>query len=419
MTVVFAAKILCDLCYYFYYAGFVAAFFGLSGSPLPAVLLMTLAVTGSWLLRNKGALRFAPLALLLGCLPLIHAVADAVVLIPAAIYAVLTVKNMLLPPNRESMLDTFTLLVKFTPIPLFFAVLLGKMALYKAASLPCLLLYLVFSIFILRLLRHEEEILSRPRFQLMNAGVLLLVCLVCLAFSSQAFLGLLGGLAGGFYRWIISPVMNLLALVATGVGWIVYFLMKGIKPGKNKVELGTGESVLEQMEQQLEATGGAGDGSWLNTVAAGVVIVLCAVAAVIIFKKLMERRERSQLALTGVQRSDLRQVESRGGRRGSILPGSPRQQVRDTYRRFLIFCMQRGMQVHLSDTSGDMLLAVQQQFWCDADAAETMRGIYIRARYSDGDITRQDAREMKQAFAKLKERDRAERRALDRKVKGR
>lgn len=416
MTIVFAAKILCDLCYYFYYAGFVATFFGFSRSLLPAALLLTAAVTGSWLLREKGALRFAPMALLLGCLPLIHAAVDAVVLAPAVIYGVLTVKSLLLPPNRETVLDTFTLLVKFTPIPLFFAILLGKMTAYSAISLPCLLPYLVFSIFILRLLRHEEEILSRPRFQMMNAGILLLVCLACLVLGSPAFLGLLKRLGSWFYRWLIAPVMNLLALVATGFGWIFYLLMKNLKPGKHEVEMGTGESILEQMEQQLEATGGAGNGAWLNTIAAGVVIVLCAVAAVIMFKKLMERRQRSQLALTGAHRTDLRQVESRTRRR-SILPGSPRQQVRDIYRRFLVLCMQHGMQVSLSDTSDDMLVAVRQQFWCDADAAETMRGIYIRARYSEQEITLQDARIMKQAFSKMKERDRQERRALDRKVK--
>lgn len=77
---------------------------------------------------------------------------------------------------------------------------------------------------------------------------------------------------------------------------------------------------------------------------------------------------------------------------------SHRAKVRKYYRNYLKYAVRKGQKLERDQTSWDIWEAAP--YGVDKDASQTLRQIYLKARYSDHEITRRDAEEAKKALQK-------------------
>ena len=334
---------------------------------LPAVLTILLPVLGMW---------------------------DRIALIPAITYSFYLAwcGNYNLSHERQS--DMFLLFGKSYPIFFLYAALFGGLRLLIAGSLLPALIMVILSVYLLRVLRHEPEIYTKPRFLLTNMWTLVVFVLAAWLMHLDAVTHAITSALLFVFHNIITPILSA-ALYA--IAYIISFLLTPLMQffnGNADFSLNTETGVEGLADQNLSENAGAQYPLLARILSVAAVLVAVTFVCVILirlFRRLAGDRTSSIESEIPTQRLDRSAAPSdeKFQRQFHVSPLHPVNQVRRQYRRYLKLCRGRGYTPCDFYTSREICRQTGDLF-DDTACIDELRALYIRARYR-GDASREDS----------------------------
>lgn len=405
MNLAFFLKILTDLCYYGTFAAFFASIYGLTGSVLPQFALLALAAALSRMADRKypgKPVRLLPLALCLLTFAIPTQTAGLVILAPAALYVVFCCATGRTHPRYYDTIDVFFLELKLLIFPAMFAVGLVQLQRVEQFSLPYLLVFLLGSVLLLRMLRHDEATLSQPRFRVMNGLSLALLCLVCGFLGSPLFRSLAATVFKAVWRLLSLPVLVVLGGVGMGMIWILDALLpdelnfEGVKQEALEFPTGTEELWQDQLTEQAAEPSRA-----VLFVISGLLIALAIVAVVVLFRRLAAARRAE--GTSGPEQHRFFAAAAPPPQRPltRLSARTPDRQVRYWYQQLLRRTDQEGGALKPSMDTRQQSREEGSTFPRREQEIARLRQLYLPARYK-GQATAEDAREAKALYQQIK-----------------
>lgn len=400
MTVIVFLKIVSDLGFYFTFAGFFASMAKASAvNMLISILVMGLSVAVSFMLRGKGRLRFLPIALSVLCVLLPGtSIGGIIVLIMPVLYCAYVMAKELYVPEWDSQVSTFSLYWKLFFLLIPIGALAGKISIIYSFVIPCGILTLVCLVLLMRSLRHEQEIYTSRKYQIVNLGILLAVGLLALFLSSDLFLGAVVAFFKAIYTYIVSPILLVIIYVILAVmkvlAWLFSFIKFKAQPKNEEIKLNmTGtQDIFGDLNDEVGV-----NSETFDRVMLALGIVFGVIIAVLLFRYLTRRnRDRHEAAATTDYRFS---AEPTAKKDEEPDMGSAVQKVRAQYKKFLRFCRSEGIDFSRSDTSLDVNYRCASSMPKE-DTGE-FRDIYIEARYN-GKATKDDVSRAKELFSRIR-----------------
>lgn len=413
MSLLFALRMLTDLCYFMFIISSITSKFAHSG------LLMTspfiVAISGylccaMWQkYPKKRAMRLLPLVLCAAAFIFTKTAVDYVVTVPMVIYLFVLVLREKMSIGYEPTLDRFYLLLKIMPVGILFTVLASNKNGFVDVMMPYLFFFLIVTVMLLRMLRHSEQVNTDNKFRLMNALEIGAVCALGWLLSTGYIMSIFKFIGNLTIDYVLRPLFTGGFYVLGIVAWPLRKLLGLIDVDLEDYdfsELNIGEEAMDAgemavMEFYAEEAAKGGDAQIMQYVGVAVGVIVLAVLGIILFRILMRVGRKGVDNHFGDFREsiDLDPGEEKLGR-------SPRDRVRAMYRKFLGMCVRAGLDPDLNLNSRDVNQAMSKNF--DKPAMDGLRDVYIRARYSSSDITDDDVKIAKQMLDLAKKAEKAE-----------
>ncbi|MBR0139974.1 MAG: hypothetical protein IJM17_06780 [Firmicutes bacterium] len=395
-------KIMADLAFYYSVAGFFAVKYGADPSMIMAAMaIQTLAFTLSFLLEEKGPLRFVPLALcgLVFALPGL-CLAFALIMLPPTAYLVMSAKDKTYYPSWASSADLLSLYLKVLAGLSLMIVLTRGFEAFAAISVPCAIISLCACVMLTRSMRHDIDVYSSPVYQLVNAGTAAVLVIVSAAVSSKAFRSAVGSAVGSFYLKVIVPILLFFTHIIVYLFYILaqiaaFFLRLLHVEGAEVPDYQTiyGESAEEILETEYDPSAHP----LLRFIATAIVVGFALWVGWKFFRYMQGMLTRKRPKDTGERetRTFIGRKEEKSGRENEGLI----EKLRAQYRSFLKEYKKKSLPLEKHMTSENVLNISTAYF--DLETGKELRELYIRARYG-GLADRDDVARAKELVKALK-----------------
>ncbi len=267
--------------------------------------------------------------------------------------------------------------------------------------IPFALLFVVSYLFLLQLLRQDPEILKEAKFRMINLLGITIILLITLFLTTDPFFSWFKSAALATYEFILPPVLYLL----TWMGSVIFNIITGFfglfpEPddiGWKPNELFTKEKVHPEDMELIEEMTKPG----LLMILQGCLILVGVICLVIWFLKSRKGRKKQMNSSIHELRTYIRDDRPEEKVYADYFPPrEPREAVRYYYRNFLRLCVDLG---HKIPRHFNSRLVQDEVSACFREGPlDELRQTYIRARYSEAEISKEDVKQMKQKLKKLK-----------------
>ena len=403
MILCFFLKLLTEISLYFVLCNCIMsiAFVGVE-SLIPAILC-ALAGTISYQLDEKDKkYRYWSGPLLVLALFFAQGVGTGIALFMPAFYVYMIIKerHFTLDSEQQSLLFRWGLVASFICFFLF------GMFIGLRYVVPFILLFLFANVLLMRLLRQNPAVLHNKRFLLTNALQLGGTLIAAAFLTSKFVLNFLSNCWSWIYDTLFEPLTVYIAMAMAYIGyWIDTFFKMIFVDYKhtaqhNKFRPGDfhDEAFYQQIEQSMNEESPA-------VLILQICLFIIGVAVILAIIRWRKRGSgfKTQTAVKETRRSIPNDKKIEEKVPVDILPPKdPRLAVRFYYRRFLYLCKKLDYKFPESFTSEMIAHRVSRRL--GKNEVQDIRGTYIRARYSDKNITADDVAAMKEQVNKLRER---------------
>ena len=366
----------------------------------PVILLCACWLSGRLTGRGQGWLRWLPMAMAVPALIVVSNWPGRIATLPAVVYLPLYVYNNRRAPDYDYAADRFRRSLIAMGVALFLA------ALFRAASwkrgLPYLFLYFTLNMTLLRLLRHDDRVARSRRFRVINLAGVTLVCVAGFALSQPAVIAALRAL----WNWFLeNVVLNLLALVAMAIQYVLFglawvfsrvFGMDGLMdagmPALNSPD--ANQALLPRTAAEVRVLP-----AWVQYALKGVGIALVVVLGFVILRALSRRIGRTEIQ-SGTDRRESLDAEAPREPRLRLRRRDAQDGVRHWYRKALSLIRARGG--HVAATMNTLQIQQENADAVDYAAMDALREIYLPVRYGEREAGRENVVQAKAAYERLK-----------------
>ncbi len=403
MSFAYALTFFCDALLYFGAVGCL----GLLGACRDDLFWVPVLLLGAcWLsgrlgrYRDRSWLRWLPMAV---AVPWFFAAGNwpgRLVSLPMLVYLPLYVYNNRRAPDYDYAADRFRHSLIGMGAALFFALILHSP--HWKDGLPYLFLYFTLNMTLLRLLRHDDRVAKSRRFRALNLLGVGLVCAAGFALSQPAIVSALGVA----WSWFVeNVVLNLLALAAWAIQWVLYgfawifatvFGVRSLGPTElpDLNPMAGEHSMLPRSAVEAQAL------PWfVRLLIQGAGIALLAVVAFLILRALSRRIGRTEQS-SGTDERESLDAEAPKEPRIPRLRRDPEAGVRHWYRKALMLIRARGGKV--SPTMNTLQIQQQNAYAVNYEAMDALRETYLPVRYGGRAATRADVERARAAYERLK-----------------
>lgn len=400
MIILHLLRMLVDVAFYSAFAGLFAMKAGGQGA-FVSMLLICVAYALTSLggeRRRRRMLWLMPMAAAFA-LPGVTG-ADRWLMLPAAAYVIWLVWQGDYTLSRERQQQIFGLFCKAAPVFAILAAIMWSGHEVTEVTLPYGLVLLIASVLLMRSLRHDPSVYLSKRYQMTNLLSVATVAAVAWLVSNEAVVNGAAALLKAFYNRVIWPVIALLLRLLFGLLSLferLFALLRSWMTGAPRVQ----EPIQMDLRGIEGLTGESltpGEASPLAHALGGLVIIAGTGLALLAFFRWLRGRYAGDQGGSGVQETRVilsPLTDARREREDNAVRG-----VRRQYRKFLKLCEDLGAERTPASTSLDMhwqakaLPGVSQ-------VSETVRGLYIRARYA-GEAEAEDVQQMKKLCARAR-----------------
>lgn len=365
----------------------------------PALIFPALAAAGSFLLLLKEKNRYPALLLALPAFAFARTTADFILL------AILCAYTFYIVHKKMYLNDDGDFRQAFQP-QLFVCILCCIVAgvtvdfrVLNEVLLPCVLVIIVSSVALMRILRHNRETIDSGAFKLSNTITLVLVCASTMILSSGLVLDTVFGVLGFIYNKVLltgfgiflSVAIRFLALFSKLFAWIFGKEVKFYEDG----DAGTVGAVDELIYDEVEGE--------LPPIITWIFVGLLAVGALYLaykgLKALAGRNRRFEnVSPFALSRQTIEVPKE--NRRNPFAKRSERESIRHQYRKFLKECLDRGFMITPNFDSQEIADGARDYF--RGAPLDSFRQLYIKARYTDYDISKEEAKQAKSLYTEIK-----------------
>ncbi len=403
MILCFFLKLLTEVALYFVIGNCImsVAFTGIENL-LPAILCAAAGTLSYWLDETKKN-RYLSVPLLLLVFLFAKGIGTGIALfIPAFyIYMVIKEKHFFLDSEQQTLLFRWGLAASFICFFLF------GMFIGLRFVVPFILLFLFANVLLVRLLRQNPAVLHNKRFLLSNALQLGATLLIAAVLTSKFVINFFASCWEWLYDTLFEPLTIYIAMALAYLGTLMDSAFKLVfdgykrRPQHYKWRPGAfhDEAFYEEIKQSMTQESPAVIFLQVCLFIIGLLVVL----AIIRWRK----RGSSFTKQTAVKetRKTITEKEKRTEDKTPVdilPPREPRAAVRYYYRSFLRLCKKLDYKFPLSFTSELIANRVTRRF--GKNEVQSIRSTYIRARYSDKEVTPEDVAAIKEQVNKLRER---------------
>lgn len=273
--------------------------------------------------------------------------------------------------------------------------------------IPFVILLFICTLILTQALRHDPSVYLQRRYRTAVLLCSALLALLVVLFSSSWFINLLLQLPYLFYRWVIAPIIMLVALVVGGV------LMLLFSPLQDKIRnflsqiydqfVGRLDAPLHELPENMEAEAPFQLLDYLGPLFTLAISIAGLILLVRLIKRNRHRFQPSNAKETRTTVSDSRYFEA-AAPADLFPPSEPRKAVRYYYRCFLRTCQKMG--VFFPSSADSQTIEQQSQKFFRPESLSQLRQVrrvYIKARYSDDPVQEQDVQQIKSAYEYLKD----------------
>lgn len=380
-------------------AGFILGLFTPVSLLAPAALLAALCAGAGYLLRKRGrAARLVPCLAMAPAFLLCESRGDMALTGLILCYLVYILWQGIFMNDDDDFKISFQRSFALCLGVCLLSAISMKLDTLNTVLLPYISIMAVCGIALMRILRHSRETIDSPAFKLSNLAAVGGVCLLTLFFTSDIFVSALGGGISFVYNNIIYKVLMACVYAMTSFLSLFSRLFALIFHREVKFrDSGTGEAA-GRSDMTYEDVGPTEVPQILVWIFAA--LLAAAVIFIIIraFKALAGKNRRFDKKSAFETSRDT--IEIAREPRGSIFSrGDHRSDVRRSYRRFLKECLSRGMHI-TKDEDTDQIAHYAGQYF-DGAPLGGLRDIYIKARYTEKEITGEEAKEAKRLSAEI------------------
>ena len=388
MSLLFALKILGDLCLWFTLVGAIGPWFGQTMFLLWPGLLLALAAGLACALRDRRPWNSVYLLAPAACLLLPGSIFDWLALVPPLVYVLVLISRKRFAVDHGHYLDAFTRGLIFAGAVLLLCLIgadLKQAAAYAAG-------YVLIGVFLLRQLRLGPQ--ERWQDRLLNlsglAAVLVLCGLLCLVLWGAARIPF-----WSLFLWFFY----LLWYAFQAAAW----LLSRIRPSAAAPE----QSQSQERPQprlpafSLEAARREFDPD--NALILGILLAAAfAIGGFFLVRRMLRTLRRDNGAASKrVWTEPLRNRDPR-----PVGPVTDRERLRRVYRKFLDLLRRRGVSLSPSQTTAQIHRSAAAA--ADPEPAGKLRRLYLPARYDQGaEIGPEQVREARQLLRQIEKEDKS------------
>lgn len=399
-------KLLFDLSLYYTISGYYLILIARE-SPAAALFLALIAAAGldAFLRSRSGArersviLRCLPLALPLLALLTKPTLCQALHALPPWLYLGFSMLTDRVDTRYLTFRSRYFLGLRLLLLLIFGPLFPGRFGPALAATVPYLIGMLLSGVCLLRMLREQRR--EGLRHGLYLAAFALLCAALTLGKAPQMLLKGFGLL----YRWVLTPLILVAAIILAGLFYGVYLLAAWLV---SRVQ-GSGEMPSIQLQEAAEILGleneyaaVTADLTWLKILLIVVASLFALWILFLIFRSLLgDRIPPAAQSPWKVRGGKAASLEPSAVRPGLLRPRDNRLAVRYYYARFLAECRRRGLSVPRGMTATELAERCADVF-PGADPA-ALAAVYRPARYSPAEpVTRADVQRAAELWNALK-----------------
>ncbi|MBR2668522.1 MAG: hypothetical protein IKE36_01850 [Solobacterium sp.] len=373
--------VLRELCMYYSTLGFL---FSLSENALPLLPSIGIcAVSGilCLLLKNQRTLGYLPLVLLAGLVFPGFTLIKLVSALPVVLLYVLKTQRDGWQADYDNVRRFMSGgLAGFGFASLVALVYLGQGQALTHQALPIFFVFLMFTIFELRMLRNDAVQTFGQKYVLLNFGLLAGILVIVLLLGSQSVLHGLLFLLKTFYTYIVSPVIFAFMFVLMVIPYAIYYLVMWIKPGGlHNMEIPQITSVIKEMFPEMEDT--YVSNPWFDTVGRGLLIIAFLIIMYFVIRRMTDRAQHRSDGTVTYRRESLKPESGKKRRRSIFRLNDPDDVIREAYRSYLGLCAKEGIAVDGSIASD--VICEQSEHILQTGDARKLRELWLPVRFSN------------------------------------
>ncbi len=292
--------------------------------------------------------------------------------------------------------DLFITLLIASVILLIFVFLRNKIELFYKTGLLYTIIFFISGLYLLRTMRHGEDIIIDKKFLCMNLLMIIMICITSILFSTEVVLNsLISGLKFIYIKTIIPIIAQVFHIVFTPVGRIVDSTIVSKYEGMLvKPEMREESYIVEYTEQP--------------DITAFYVLTVILVSIVFIFliylliKRIMKRIGKTKISKvtdsiiqnTSFLNDDIKKNETKH----SFFKTN---RIRSWYKKFLELCHKNGMYIFIYDNSQTIYNKSSMIFKNHDKDLENIKEIYRKARYDKDIVDKQNIKAIKNSYKSL------------------
>lgn len=365
----------------------------------PALLFPALAAAVAFLLTMKEKNRYPALVLALPMFLFGKCMADYILLAVLLAYAFFIIHKQMFLNDDGDFRQAFSKQLTVSILCCVVAGVTVDLRVLNDVLMPCVLVMIVSSVALMRILRHNRETIDSGAFKLSNTITVLLVCATTLLLTSGVFLEPVFALLHFLYNKVLlsgfaiflSVAIRFLGLFSQLFAWLFGKEVKFYEDG----DAGTVGAVDELLYDEVEGE--------LPPIITYIFVGLLAIGAIYLaYKglKAMAGRNRRFEGTSPFALSRQTIEVPKESRRNPFAKRSERESVRHQYRKFLRECLDRGFMITPDFDSQEISDGARDYF--RGAPLEDFRQLYIKARYTEREITKEEARQAKNLYSEIK-----------------
>ena len=398
MELIFAAKALSSTSFLFFVASYIALIFRIEMEIFPAFALIALGtfLCGIIDMKGKPKMRFIPLVIVFASLYWISDIASGLAIGITVIYSVLMIVRQAYFLTYGEGADDFNRNIKIIVFFLAFSAAFGITNLLGSSVLPYVIIYMISGVCELSMLRHNEETLREKRFRILNTTILSATCLLGFFMATEYFMAFCKLIISLFAKYIFSPIMMALTTVSS-------YLLLGLAETLTEVvfekflERDGGGIAFENLSGLVDDNKFTRHNPILDTVFSVVVFLVIALIIFLIFRKMFKGTKNRTTRTAG----ETRTVERIPRVNYDKDLSNEIKGIRNIYRKFLNLLISKGMDIPHYFTTEDVNRTITNEI-PDKQLAHDLREYYIRARYGEKELSKEDLAKAKQLYANMK-----------------
>ncbi len=407
MNLFYFFKMMGDLSMIFAFENSAMLVFGCNISSFLPLLVLSLSGTLGYYLNQKSPkLRYLAIPAMLPALYHPENFVSLLGVLVACLYVGLHIVLQHFELSHYERVSFFQLGCKVLPLLLIPRMILVTSDTPAPAFFPYLLIFAVSTLLLTQTLRHGPEILSQRRFRIMCFGALSCVLLITALFSSPWFLSLVGAVLKTIYLHLFAPIILLLSyavgLVFCGIIALLSKLGFNLQEANQMAEIFF--SGLQADLKHSEIPDAPQNSSFLTALGTVIAILILAFLIYFFVSRLKRRKGDQHDSSIRETRSAIDQARSfaEEGSRDLIEPRDSRSAVRYHYRKFLRCCKRVGISLSPEMNSSIVEKKAREAFQPEsAGWIQNIRSIYIRARYSNHEVSKESVQQIKADVQKI------------------